>query len=302
MFRFLERTENTARLIEAGFRIALTRSSDFEAQWKSVVVTAGVDQGYRTAYSNYEATTVLDYLLRDTNNPSSVISATEKARTNARMVRTALTTEVWEAVNENWMTMTELLKKPVRQTELPSVLATIRQQSALVHGALHGTMLRNDVYDFARLGTFVERADSTARIIDVKYHTLLPSTSFVGSSMDNVQWEMVLRSVSAHRAFRWLQEEEMTSTAIANFLILDRRLPRSLVFCSGQIAQNLEYLAQNYDHEPPCLTKALALHQDLQDRDINAIFKQGLHGFIQGFIRQVNDISLQVEHDYRFIR
>ena len=208
MFRFLERSENTARLVEAGFRIALTRSSDSETEWKSVVTTAAVKAGYQSKYDTFNGPNVVDYLLRDPDNPSSVISVVESARTNARMVRTALTTEVWEAVNENWMTVKALLKRPVRETELPSILGTIRQQSALVRGALHGTMLRNDIYDFARLGTFLERADNTARIIDVKYYTLLPSASFVGSSLDNVQWETILRSVSAHRAFRWLDESE----------------------------------------------------------------------------------------------
>ena len=300
MFRYLERAENIARLIEAGFRIALTRSTDAEAEWKSVVTTSGTQASYDAQYDSYLAPHVVDFLLRDPTNPSSVISITGTARDNARLVRTALTTEVWEAVNETWMTFTALLAQPVREAELPQVLNTIRQQSALVRGALHGTMLRNDIYDFARLGTFIERADSTARIIDVKYYTLLPSVSFVGSSMDNVQWETVLRSVSAHRAFRWLGENDMTAPAIAEFLILDRRLPRSLAFCMSQITSNLGYIAEEYGARQACHDMADTLYDRLKGRDIESIFDEGLHEFISAFIADNNALGQQIETDYRF--
>jgi len=300
MFRFLERAENTARLVEAGFRIALTRSTDSETEWKSIVTTAAVKVGYQQKYDTFNGPNVVDFLLRDKDNASSVISVVENARTNARMVRTALTTEVWEAVNENWMTIRQLLKRPVKETELPAILGTIRQQSALVRGALHGTMLRNDIYDFARLGTFLERADNTARIIDVKYYTLLPSASFVGSSLDNVQWETILRSVSAHRAFRWLDENDMNSAAIADFLILDRRLPRSLAFCSAELVSNLNFLAEDYGERHSCHDLAENLRARLKDRDITSIFEFGLHQFISDFIRDNNALGNQIEADYRF--
>ncbi len=301
MFRFLERAEHTARLVEAGFRIALTRSTDAESEWKSVVTTSGQLNGYLARHGTFNAGDVVDYLLRDTENPSSVLSVTKAARDNARLVRTALTTEVWTAVNESWMTTKALIDRPIRETELPAVLDTIRQQSALVRGALHGTMLRNDIYDFARIGTFIERADSTARIIDVKYYTLLPSTSFVGSRLDNVQWETILRSVSAHRAFRWLDEEEMNAAAIAKFLILDRRLPRSLIFSVGQMTENLNYLAETYGERMICTDLATEMRARLANRDINSIFEEGLHQFISGFLRDNNALGLQIERDYRFV-
>jgi uncharacterized alpha-E superfamily protein len=300
MFRYLERAENTARLVEAGFRIALTRSSDAESEWKSVVTTNGVEAAYSAQHDSFEAARVVDFLLRDTSNASSVVSVMTRARDNARLVRTALTTEVWEAVNETWMTLTDLLDKPVAETELPSVLNTIRQQSALVRGALYGTMLRNDIYDFSRLGTFIERADNTARIVNVKYYTLLPSISFVGSSLDNVQWEMILRSVSAHRAFRWLDEGDMNAPAIANFLLLDRRLPRSLAFCMSQVASNLGYLAEEYGQRHECHDMADRMYANLKGRTIDSVFEEGLHEFVTGFIRDNNLLGNQIEADFRF--
>ena len=203
-------------------------------------------------------------------------------------------------VNETWMAMTNLLKDPIPQTELPSVLATIRGQSAVVRGALHGTMLRNDIYDFCRLGTFVERMDSTARIMDVKYYALLPASSFVGSRLDNVQWETILRSVSAHRSFRWAIDEDYTAPAIASFLILDGRLPRSLRFCANKLTENLGYLGMDDEEPMPSLVMARQLQERLKDRDIGSIFDEGLHEFLTCMINDNAQIGMQIEEDYRF--
>jgi uncharacterized alpha-E superfamily protein len=300
MFRSLERAENTARLIEAGFRIALTRSTSAEAEWKSVIVTSAAQSAYQMKHKGYDSEQVVDFLLRDADNPSSVLSVIKSARDSARLVRTALTTEVWTSVNDTWMVLTKLLEAPIPQTELPAVLATIRRQSAVVRGALHGTMLRNDIYDFCRLGTFVERMDSTARIIDVKYYSLLPSPSFVGSRLDNVQWETILRSVSAHRSFRWAMDDEFSAPAIADFLILDGRMPRSLRFCAGKIADNLGYLGMGDAQPKPSLVMAQDLYARLKDRDIASIFEEGLHEFLVSVIDENAQIGMQIEQDYRF--
>lgn len=301
MFRLLERCENTARLVEAGFRIALTRSSDPASEWKSVVSTAGVRPGYDAKYDSYSAANVVDYLLRDADNLSSVASCIEAARMNARMVRTALTTEVWEAVNESWMNLRDVLKDPVKDTDLPAVLGEIRRHTALVRGAVHGTMLRNDVFDFIQIGIALERADNTARIIDVKYYTLLPSASYVGSALDNVQWETVLRSVSAHRSFRWLNTDDMSPAKIAEFLILDSRFPRSLSFCSRIIEQNMDFLAKDYNQSAPCHALIEQQRDKMRQHTIQTIFEVGLHTFIREFIRDMTVIGRQIEHDYRFV-
>lgn len=300
MFRFLERAENTARLVEAGFRIALTRSTDAETEWRSIIVTSAARMAYEAKHDGYDDTRVVDFLLRDTDNPSSVMSVLKHARDNARLVRTALTTEVWTAVNETWMLLGDVLKDPIPDTDLPEVLSIIRQQSALVRGALHGTMLRNDMYDFCRLGTFIERADSTARIIDVKYFSLLPSPSLVGSRMDNVQWETILRSVSAHRSFRWAVDGEYNAPNIASFLILDGRMPRSLAFSASQLVANLGYLADEYGEPSPSLARAEALRARLKDRDILSIFDEGLHEFLGSILSDINSLGLQIEQDFRF--
>lgn len=302
MFRFLERAENTARLIEAGFRIALTRSTDAEAEWRSIIITSAAQAAYETKHDGFDDVRVVDFLLRDPGNPSSVLSTVKLARDNARLVRTALTTEVWTAVNETWMLLTDVLKDPIPETDLPEVLSIVRQQSALVRGALHGTMLRNDIYDFCRLGTFVERADSTARIIDVKYYSLLPSPSFVGSRMDNVQWETILRSVSAHRSFRWAIEDGYSAPNIARFLILDGRMPRSLAFSAQELVSNLRHLEDDYGDSYASLKLAQDLRARLKGRDITSIFDEGLHEFLSSILGDVAAIGQQIEQDFRFNR
>ena len=151
MARYLERSENNARLIDAGFRIALTRSNTAAAEWRSVLVTAGQDHAFRQAHQDYHSQRVVDFMLRDPTNPSSILSVIKQARDNARTARTYLTREAWEAINTSWMTLGALLKRQVREDDLPDVLAAIRQQSGLVRGAFGGTMLRNDGYNFSRI-------------------------------------------------------------------------------------------------------------------------------------------------------
>lgn len=300
MYRYLERAENTSRLVETGQRIALTRSGEDEHEWNSVLQTAGVADAF---LEHNEATTkeaVIDWLLRSRNNPSSVLSGICEARHNARLVRTALTNEVWEAVNACYMHATDELARKVPERDLPRLLGMLRQRTALVRGATHGTMLRNDIYDFARIGTFLERADNTARILDVKYYVLLPSVMSVGSSIDNVQWETILRSVSARGGFRMEYGGNGTARDIAQFLILDKRMPRSLAFCASKLRDNLGYLVANYGVRPSAFNRADELVRKYLSHDIDAIFDYGLHEYIQDVLAAFADLSRQIEFDYRF--
>jgi len=298
MFRYLERSENTARPIEAGFRIALTRPGGDE--WQSVLQTAAAKQAYDATYDTVEQATAIDFLLRDKNHPSSVLNCIGMARQNARLVRTALTREVWEAVNDTYMLLTQRLARPVRDRDLPEVLALIRQQSALVRGTMHGSMLRNDVYDFSRIGTFIERADNTARILDVKYYVLLPSVTQVGSSLDNVQWETILRSVSGVRSYSWLHQGKITPLGIADFLIFDPRMPRSLKFSIGKIRSNLDMLEREYGDHHICHDTAETLNKRLQSGNVEAVFDDGLHEFLTEFLGDTARLGQEIETSYRF--
>ena len=301
LFRYLERAENTARLLEAGFRMALTRDiATSEEEWRSVITTIGQRKAYQQRNGTYAGIQVFNWVLRDRANEGSVLRMIELARTNARMVRAGLTREVWEAINETWMRLGEALARPVRESTLGSVLDLVRRQSTQVRGAMDGTMLRNEIYNFARLGKFIERADNTARLLDVKYYVLLPAVSYVGSSLDNAQWDNVLRSLSAERAYRWLNAGRMDPRSIAEFLILDGRFPRSLAFCYGKLRSNLDSLAGDYGDEMPCHAMLREADGALRNGDIQTIFDNGLHEFISDFIVRNQAVASQIQRDYRF--
>jgi uncharacterized alpha-E superfamily protein len=301
MFRYLERAENTARLLDAGFRLALTRGSGAaSAEWRSVLITLGHNAAFTAAQGEYNGHAATNFILRSPDNPRSVLAMIEHARSNARAVRTAITREVWEATNESWMILRDALSRPVKANNLGEVLTSIRRQSTLVRGAMEGTMLRNDIFNFARMGTYIERADSTARILDVKYYVLLPSVSWVGSSLDNVQWDTVLRSVAGERAFRWLNSGTLDPRGIAEFLILDGRFPRSLAYCYDKLRSNMANLARDYGHE----TSAHELLRDagaqLHQITIDRIIEDGLHQYITRFISSNQRITDAIAADYRF--
>ncbi|WP_343079046.1 alpha-E domain-containing protein [Ostreiculturibacter nitratireducens] len=300
MYRYLERAENASRLIETGQRIALTRAGNSDDEWASVLRTAGVHDGYVQKHDKIAKETAIDWMLRDADNPSSVLASVEKARSNARLVRTALTHDVWEAVNGWYMDMKEALARKVGERDLPKVLGLIRQNHGLVRGATQGTMLRNDIYDFTRIGTFIERADNTGRILDVKYYVLLPTAFSVGSNLDNVQWETILRSVSGGGGFRMVYGQDSGPREIAQFLILDRRMPRSLNFCCSKVRDNLNFLSSDYARRLPSLDLAETISGRFQTHDIDAIFDYGLHEYIQDILSALRDLGRQIEIDYRF--
>ncbi|MYL98483.1 hypothetical protein GR702_11975 [Novosphingobium sp. FGD1] len=302
MSRYLERAENTARLIDVGFHLALTRGSrqSQDEEWKSVLTTTGLLDDYCAKHADFAGHQVFNYLLRDRDNPGSVLSMVENARTNARVVRTSLTNAVWETTNEGWMHLRDLLARPVRETNLGEVLTQIRRTGTLVRGAIEGTMLRNEVFNFSRIGTFIERADNTARILDVKYYVLLPSAAWVGSSLDNVQWDTLLRSVAGNRAYSWLNAGSMDPRGIARFLILDGQFPRSLIFSYEKIRSNMAGLAKQYGHEVPAHELLRDAGARLHQLTIEEIFEGGLHEFLQDFIGKTIEIGNAIAADYRF--
>jgi len=300
MARYLERAENTTRLAEAGFRMALTRAESDTEEWRSVVTTAGCTDAYLGKHEAFRSDRVMDFLLRDRDHPNSVLNALHSARENGRMTRTALTREVWEALNDAWMSVRDALRRPVAERDLPEVLSLVRAQSAQVRGAVTGTMLRNDIFDFIQIGTLVERADNTARILDTKYYVLLPSSASIGSALDNVQWEMILRSASAERSFYWLNGGNVSPIAIADFLIFDARLPRSLAFCYELITDSLKHLEREYGVSAPSHELAIRQENQLTSLTIARVFEEGLHEFLTSFMAQNGAFSAQIEADYRF--
>jgi uncharacterized alpha-E superfamily protein len=300
MFRYIERAENIARLVDAGLRVSLTRSGATDEDWNGVLQSADVLDIFLEKYDKVTSADAIDFLLRDQTNPSSVMSCVDSARNNARMVRTALTRETWEATNECWIALKQLLARKMKSADLPETIDAVKRNAGLIRGAFHGSMLRNEIYNFARIGTFMERADNTSRILDVKYYVLLPAVTQVGSSLDNIQWESILRSVSAHRSYRWVYDGEYLPSNIADFLILNGQMPRSLAYSYEKIVSNLGYIAKEYGERLPAHKTADDIRASLNSTNIAQIMDLGLHEFLDNFIALNNKLGQEVTEGYRF--
>lgn len=274
--RYMERMDCAARLLEAAQHMS-TLSSNAD-EWRSALVAAGCDASYFAKYPDVTADQVGVFLAFDRDNPSSILSCLERARANARAMRIALTRDMWDAVNMAWLEAQSLSAKDATPEDLPRTLDWARQAATRFRGAYAGTMLRNDVYWFTRLGTFVERADNTARILDVKYHLLLPDYSGVGSLLDYYQWTSILQAVSAVRAYRWVYRGEVAPWNVAELLILRPEMPRSLRTCYDEIGDSLSHLADVYGgRRGECHRLAGETAAKLRYGKIDQLFAAGLH-------------------------
>ena len=302
MFRYLERSENTARLLEAALRMALTRDvTTAQEEWRSVVSTLGIRQLYQEHHEEFEGQTAWNFVLRDKANPASVREMFAAVRSNARVARTNISSEVWTAVNESYLKLDPVLARPVSQSAVGDVVQTIRRAGTRVHGALDGSMLRNEGFHFARAGTFIERAESTARILDMKYFLLLPSLSYVGSSLDSGQWDQVLRSVAGASAYTWLNAGQIEARGIVEFLILDERFPRSLAFCRNALRENLAALARMHGERGSCHELMSDADAHISSLSVDEILEQGLHEFLIDFMSRNAAIGDAIAEDYRFL-
>lgn len=243
---------------------------------------------------------MIDYLLFDCSNRSSVHSCLKAARRSGRAQRIALTRDMWEALNDAWIEFSNIKPTDVTANELPNLLDWIRSRSALYHGAMLNTILRDSTYFFSQIGTFLERADNTARILDVKYYVLLPEVEMVGSGVDNVQWSAILRSVSAHRSYRWVYKQNYRPWRIAEYLIFHKAMPRSLGACYDHIMTSLDGLGQSCGARYACHETALETAGLLSEGDIDAVFRSGLHEFLQDFITRNNRLGCEVAEAYHF--
>jgi uncharacterized alpha-E superfamily protein len=285
--RYIERAENVARLVLVGHRMASMAHSLGSAgnEWRSTIIAAGCEEGFFAKYGEAAGPAAVDYLVRDPDNSSSILCSIETARRNARAVRTALTTDMWDALNETWLRARGLAAEAGTGERVAGFLEWVRERSQLFNGAYASTMLRNDAFHFTRLGTFIERADNTARILDVKYHLLLPQGEGVGGALDYSQWQAILRSVSALRAYHWVYHERLQPWLVAELLILRPEMPRSLRSCYDEITRCLELIAEAYGGKrSECHRLAGEMHAQLRYGRTKGIFQTGLHEFLTEFI------------------
>ncbi len=303
MSRYMERAENMARLLEVGHRISLMpgRIEGHRDEWRSTLLSAGCEAGYTQKHKDVTAERVANYLIFDDSNTSSIRSVLRTARNNGRAVRTALTRDVWESINSTWNELVAINPDELTKDRIPDFLDWVKQRAMSFRGAIIGTMLRNEIYYFSQLGNFIERADNTARILDVKYFILLPRASDVGSDLDSHQWSQILRSVSAHRAYRWFyNDSNYKPWLVAEFMMLREEMPRSLLFSYEWVNAALEGLEALHGKRYDCHTQANERLAKLRTASMPEIFQSGLHEYLQEFIVGNNNLSHEISRTYNF--
>ncbi len=286
--RYVERADNAARIIDAANRLATVplAYAGKSTEWESALAAAGA----RYAFGQGQAVApdrdaVIDFLAFSPVNASSIKSCLETARANARSVRTALTAEMWEAINGAWLELRRFDGTRMDRQTLNEFLSRVKEACLRFDGAAYRTMLRNDVYFFLRLGVYLERADNTARILDVKYHVLLPEEASVGGGLDYFQWASILRSVSALTAYRWVYHDSLKPWLIADLLILNEQMPRSVASCYENLTVFLDELSLAYGRQGQSQRIARSIRTRLQNASISDIFqRKGLHEFLTEFI------------------
>ena len=298
--RYTERAENTARILDVAARLSALPSTygGSTNEWESAVLATGSGVAFAERYDEANRRNVIEWLAFSNENPSSIRSCLDVARSSARAVRTALTREMWEAINDAWLELHRYSVDQMSPRQLAEFLAFVKEASLRFDGSAYRTMLRTDAHGFFRLGTFVERSDATARILDVKYHVLLPEGDTVGGGLDYFQWSSILRAASALTAYQWVFREALRPWRVAELLILRPELPRSIASCTDNISRFLDDLAADYGRHGPAQRAARAMHARLTNTSIDQIYKEGLHEFLTSTVAENNALGVAIETQY----
>lgn len=295
--RYIERAGNNARGLQVALRMAsLTRGVDQrDGAWQALLIASGCEPAFLATGAAPTPDAVVRYLAADPASPSSILSCIEAARRNARAVRTALTVDMWEAVNETWSEARRTTAATFAPDNLPAFLDWVKSRTILFNGAYADTMLRDEAWRFVRLGTMIERADNTARVLDVHHHAIAEGNGGVAY----VQWQAILRSVSALRAYQWVYHARLEPRRIAELLILRPELPRSIVACYARIEETLEGIAASHGgRRGECHRLAGEMHARLRFGRIEDIMAGGLHAFLTATIDRNIGLGQRIQDFY----
>ena len=293
MSRYTERAENIARLLEVTYRTSLLVPDQPLGYWGAALGITGLEEGYRAKFGEIQAAQVLRFMSTDLGNPSSILSCLRAARENCHAVRGTVTSEVWETINTTWLEAREVKGGLAQGSELTQYFEWVKFRSHLSRGVTVGTMLQDEAFNFIRLGTFLERADNTARLLDVKFDELAPTSDPGG---EYYEWGALLRSVSAFEIYRKVYSDVVTPIRVAELLILREDMPRSLHACIKEVRQILEQLANQRSGET--LRRAGQMYSSLRYGRMEDIAKQGLHDYLTRFLHDTHDIGNLIAQDF----
>jgi uncharacterized alpha-E superfamily protein len=302
MSRYTERAENTARMLDVNYQTALLPQSDAVAQlgWQGLLSISELAPTYEAIHGDVNARKVMDFMVKDESNPSSILSCLGAARENARAVRGTLTTEVWETQNQTWLEVKRRIKSGEFERDPAHFFEWVKFRSHLSRGVTVGTMLMDEALHFMRLGTFLERADNTARLVDVKFHAL--QSDFFGTASEKAQeydfyhWSAILRSVSGFEVYRKVYRDVIKPERVAELLILRADMPRSLHASLNEVLNNLALVANEQSGETH--RRAGKLCTELKYGRIDEILATGLHAYLTQFLDRVNDLGVHISRDF----
>ena len=302
MSRYTERAENTARMLDVNYQTSLLPQSAEVAKygWQGVLSISELLPAYNKEHDQITPDEVIDFMVKDEDNPSSIISCLKGARENARAVRGALTTEAWETQNTTWLEVNRMLRNGALERDPAQFFEWVKFRSHLSRGVTLGTMLQDEAFYFSRLGTFLERADNTARLVDVKFHAL--NSEFFGTATEEDQeydfyhWSAILRSVSAFEIYRKVYRDVIKPERVAELLILRADMPRSLHHSLHEVVANLDQVSNDPGSETR--RRAGKLLADLQYARVDEILATGLHAYLTQFLDRVNEVGARISQDF----
>ena len=293
--RYIERAENVARFIDVNLNLMLDLPAGVHPQWQPLVSVTGDMELFNSRYSEANNDNVIQFLTFDENYNNSILSCLKIARENARSIREVISSEMWEEVNSFYLMLQEASTQPKSLGALPKLFSQVKMASHRFAGVMDATMSHNEGWHFGQLGRLLERADKTARILDVKYFLLLPSAEWVGTPLDRIQWISLLKSASAYEMYRKCQHY-ITPSYVAEFLILDRQFPRSIHFCLWQAEKCLHEITQT-PTGTWCNSAERALGKlcsQLGYMTIEDIIQSGLHEFLEGMQSSINQVGNEI--------
>src|SRR5258708_25778220 len=282
-----------------GVNSNLVRFGRREVQEKNLLAPLAItetEEAYRAQHDELTLPELIEFMALDEKNPSSIYSCLKWARENAHAVRWQITSEMWETLNATWIEVRAIPRNRVTGAGATQFFDWVKERSHLFRGVTYGTIARGDAFNFSRLRTFLQRADNTARILDVKYHILLPSVADVGGALDYYQWAALLRSVSSFETYRQLYRDQIFPIKVAHLLILERRLPRSLAACFDQVKEAMARIRGQKDE--PAKRLAYELHARLSYADVEEVFQGGLHEFLTTVLTDIGELGSRIQHAY----
>ncbi len=302
MSRYTERAENTARMLDVNYQTSLLPQSDAVALvgWQGLLSISELLPAYKEKHGDIKVAEVMDFMVKDESNPSSIMSCLSAARENARAVRGTLTTEVWETLNTTWLEVKRMIKSGEFERDPAQFFEWVKFRSHLSRGVTVGTMLMDEALYFMRLGTFLERADNTARLVDVKFHAV--QSDFYGNAngkdqeYDFYHWSAILRSVSGFEVYRKVYRDVIKPERVAELLILRADMPRSLHASLNEVVNNLSMVANDANSETH--RRAGKLCSELKYGRIDEILATGLHAYLTQFLDRINDLGAHISREY----